>query len=102
VFGIANESSIAYGCAKAFRELDADLAITYLNENARSCVEPIARDLQASLVMPLDVSVPGQLRDVFETNGGWVQTDAACAEVQLRGASGGLRVRFSLHWPTRR
>ena len=32
VIGIANEHSIAYGCAKAFRELGADLAITYLNE----------------------------------------------------------------------
>ena len=67
VVGIANESSIAYGCAKAFRELGADLAITYLNEKARPHVEPIARDLQASLVLPLDVSVPGQLPDVFET-----------------------------------
>jgi enoyl-[acyl-carrier protein] reductase I len=28
VTGIANEHSIAYGCAKAFRELGADLAIT--------------------------------------------------------------------------
>jgi enoyl-[acyl-carrier protein] reductase I len=31
VVGVANEHSIAYGCAKAFRELGADLAITYLN-----------------------------------------------------------------------
>ena len=28
VVGIANDSSIAYGCAKAFRELGADLAVT--------------------------------------------------------------------------
>ena len=35
VVGVANDSSIAYGCAKAFRELGADLAITYLNEKAR-------------------------------------------------------------------
>jgi enoyl-[acyl-carrier protein] reductase I len=66
VVGIANESSIAYGCAKAFRELDADLAVTYLNEKARPHVEPIARDLRASLVLPLDVSAPGQLESVFE------------------------------------
>ena len=32
VVGIANENSIAYGCAKAFRELEADVAITYLND----------------------------------------------------------------------
>ena len=66
VVGIANESSIAYGCAKAFRELDADLAVTYLNEKARPHVEPIARELEASLVLPLDVAVPGQLESVFE------------------------------------
>ena len=41
VIGIANEHSIAYGCAKAFRELGADLAITYLNDKARPHVETI-------------------------------------------------------------
>jgi len=66
VVGIANESSIAYGCAKAFRELDADLAVTYLNDKARPHVEPLARELEASLVLPLDVAVPGQLESVFD------------------------------------
>jgi enoyl-[acyl-carrier protein] reductase I len=66
VVGIANEYSIAYGCAKAFRELGADLAITYLNEKARGYVEPLARDLEAPLFLPLDVSAPGQLDAVFE------------------------------------
>ena len=32
VVGVANEHSIAYGCAKAFREVGADIALTYLNE----------------------------------------------------------------------
>lgn len=66
VVGIANESSIAYGCAKAFRELGADVAITYLNEKAKRHVEPIARELQAPLFLPLDVSTEGQLDTVFE------------------------------------
>jgi enoyl-[acyl-carrier protein] reductase I len=65
VCGIANEHSIAYGCAKAFRELGADLAITYLNEKAKSYVEPVARELQAPIFMPLDVSQPGELEAVF-------------------------------------
>jgi enoyl-[acyl-carrier protein] reductase I len=65
VVGIANDSSIAFGCAKAFRELGADLAVTYLNEKARPHVEPLARDLGASIVMPLDVSEPGQLEALF-------------------------------------
>ncbi len=66
VVGIANEHSIAYGCAKAFREVGADLAITYLNEKARPHVEPLARSLEAPLFLPLDVAVPGQLEAVFD------------------------------------
>jgi enoyl-[acyl-carrier protein] reductase I len=65
VVGIANDSSIAYGCARAFRELGADLALTYLNPKSRPYVEPLARDLDAAIFMPLDVSVPGQLEEVF-------------------------------------
>jgi len=66
VVGIANESSIAYGCARAFRELGADLAITYLNERARPHVKPLADALEAALFMPLDVSAPGELEALFE------------------------------------
>jgi enoyl-[acyl-carrier protein] reductase I len=69
VVGVANDSSIAYGCAQAFRELGADLAITYLNEKARPHVEPLARELDAPIFMPLDVSTPGQLEAVFEAIG---------------------------------
>src|SRR5438094_3509336 len=66
VVGIANEHSIAYGCASAFRQLGADLAITYLNERAKSYVKPLADTLDAALFVPLDVSVPGQLEAVFD------------------------------------
>jgi enoyl-[acyl-carrier protein] reductase I len=69
VVGVANDSSIAYGCAQAFRELGAELAITYLNEKARPHVEPLARQLEAPLFMPLDVSTPGQLDAVFDAIG---------------------------------
>jgi enoyl-[acyl-carrier protein] reductase I len=69
VCGIANEHSIAYGCAKAFRELGADLAITYLNEKSKPYVEPLARELGAPIFEPLDVAVPGQLEAVFERIG---------------------------------
>ncbi|MGR4869722.1 enoyl-ACP reductase FabI [Variovorax sp. LARHSF232] len=66
VCGIANEHSIAYGCAKAFRELGAELAITYLNEKSKAYVEPLANALQAPILMQLDVSKPGELEAVFE------------------------------------
>jgi enoyl-[acyl-carrier protein] reductase I len=69
VVGVANTSSIAYGCAKAFRELGADLALTYQSEKARPHVEPLARELDAALFLPLDVSVDGQLEGVFDAIG---------------------------------
>jgi enoyl-[acyl-carrier protein] reductase I len=66
VVGIANESSIAWGCASAFRELGADLAVTYLNEKARPHVAPLAERLEAPIFLPLDVSRPGELEAVFD------------------------------------
>jgi enoyl-[acyl-carrier protein] reductase I len=66
VVGIANEHSIAYGCAAAFHELGAEVAVTYLNERARPYVEPLARSLSAPIFMPLDVTRPGELEAVFE------------------------------------
>lgn len=67
VVGIANDHSIAYGCAKAFREAGADLAVTWLNEKARDHVEPLARALEATITGELNVSTPGQLEAVFDT-----------------------------------
>jgi len=66
VVGIANDQSIAYGCAKAFRTLGAELAVTWLNEKARPHVEPLAREVGATITAPLDVSVPGQLEAIFD------------------------------------
>ena len=66
VVGIANESSIAWGCAKWLRALGADIAVTYLNEKAKRFVEPLAQKLEAPIFMPLDVGVEGQTEAVFE------------------------------------
>jgi enoyl-[acyl-carrier protein] reductase I len=78
VTGIANDQSIAWGCARAFRLLGANLAITYLNEKARPHVEPLAKSLDASILMPLDLRVDGQLEAVFEKiEADWGQLDVA-------------------------
>ncbi|MDX1375197.1 MAG: enoyl-ACP reductase FabI [Burkholderiales bacterium] len=66
VAGIANEHSIATGCARAFHELGAEVAVTYLNEKAKRFVEPIATALEAPIFLPLDVSQPGELEALFE------------------------------------
>src|SRR6516225_8738215 len=66
IVGIANDQSIAWGCAKAFRAFGAEVAVTYLNEKAKKFVLPLAEVLEASIVMPLDVNAPGQMEAVFE------------------------------------
>ncbi len=67
VTGIANDQSIAWGCAKALKAFGADLAITYLNDKAKPEVEPLAKEVGASIFMPLNVQVEGQLEAVFDT-----------------------------------
>ncbi|KWV51605.1 enoyl-ACP reductase [Rhizobium altiplani] len=66
VVGIANDQSIAWGCARSFRAFGAELAVTYLNDKARPHVEPLAEALEAPIFMPLDVAVSGQLEAVFD------------------------------------
>jgi len=66
VVGIANENSIAFGCARGFRDLGAEVVVTYLNEKAKPYVEPLAKFLESPLFMPLDVQKDGELEAVFE------------------------------------
>jgi enoyl-[acyl-carrier protein] reductase I len=65
VVGIANDSSIAYGCASAFRQQGAALAVTYLNDKAAAYVRPLAAGLQCPIVAPLDVTSPAQQDALF-------------------------------------
>lgn len=67
VLGIANEDSIAYGCAQAFRHAGATLAISYLNQKSEQYVRPLAEGLESSLILPCDVRIDGQLESVFAT-----------------------------------
>jgi enoyl-[acyl-carrier protein] reductase I len=68
VTGIANDQSIAWGCAKAFRLLGAELAVTYRNEKTRTYVQPLVEELGTApdLFLPLDVQAEGHLEAVFE------------------------------------
>jgi enoyl-[acyl-carrier protein] reductase I len=66
IVGIANDQSIAWGCARAFRAFGAELAVTYLNDKAKKYVAPLANVLEAPIVMPLDMGQPGQVEAVFE------------------------------------
>ncbi|MFI5031869.1 MAG: enoyl-ACP reductase FabI [Reyranellales bacterium] len=66
IVGIANDQSIAWGCARAFRAFGAELAVTYLNDKAKKYVAPLANVLEAPIVMPLDMRQPGQVEAVFK------------------------------------
>jgi len=64
VVGVANEHSIAWGCALAFRKLGAEVVLTYLNDKALPHVAPLAQEIDAQL-LPLDVTIPGQMEALF-------------------------------------
>jgi enoyl-[acyl-carrier protein] reductase I len=66
VTGVANAESIAYGCARAFADLGAQLTLTYLNDKAKPHVEPLAQELGAKLLLPLDVEQDAQMDAVFD------------------------------------
>lgn len=66
VVGVANADSIATGCARAFRLAGADVALTYQNDKALPHVAPVAEEIGAALLLPLDVTQPAQLDAVFD------------------------------------
>lgn len=66
VTGIANDQSIAWGCAKAFHAFGAEVAVTYKGDKSRRFVEPLAKELSAPIFLPLDLQKPGELEAVFE------------------------------------
>ncbi|MEO1154479.1 MAG: enoyl-ACP reductase FabI [Pseudomonadota bacterium] len=67
IVGVANEHSIAAGCAMACRASGAELCLTYQNEKARRFVEPVAQAAGADLFLPLDVMDSDQVEAVFHT-----------------------------------
>jgi len=92
VVGIANEQSIAAGCAHAFRRAGAELALTYLNDKSRPFVEPLAKELHAMIFEPLDVEEDGALERVFDRiNSQWgrlgflLHSIAYCPKEDLHG-----------------
>ncbi len=92
VVGVANEQSIAWGCARALHQQGADLAITYLNEKAERFVRPLAEELNAEIIAPLDVEDDGAMEALFaEIRHKWGRLDtvlhaiAYCPAEDLHG-----------------
>ncbi|WP_218145680.1 enoyl-ACP reductase FabI [Roseovarius lutimaris] len=92
IVGIANEHSIAAGCAMALRAAGAELAVTYANEKSKPYISPVVAKLEAPLFLPLDVEVDGQMEAVFDAiRSQWGQLDfvlhsiAYCPKDDLHG-----------------
>ena len=92
VVGIANDQSIAWGCAEALRAQGADLAVTYLNAKAEPHVRPLAEKLGAKIISPLDVTDETQMEALFaEIRETWGRLDilvhsiAFCPKEDLHG-----------------
>src|ERR1700722_2975686 len=66
IVGVANEHSIAWGCAQSLHEAGAELAITYQNEKTKSYVSPLADIVKPQIFMPLDVTSEDQTRLLFD------------------------------------
>jgi enoyl-[acyl-carrier protein] reductase I len=76
IIGIANENSIAYGCAHMLKMAGADIAITYLNDKTKPHVDKIVETLQPSIYTRCDVTQPNELENVFnEINSTWQNID---------------------------
>ncbi|MBY6092080.1 enoyl-ACP reductase FabI [Maritimibacter alkaliphilus] len=92
IVGIANDQSVAWGCAKALKEAGAELAVTYLNAKAEPHVRPLAEALGARVIAPLDVTEEAQIDALFDTlTAEWGQLDillhsiAYCPKEDLHG-----------------
>ncbi len=66
IVGVANDSSIAWGCAKALYAQGADIAMTYLNDKTKKYIEPLAQQVNAEFLLPLDVTNNTQTENLFD------------------------------------
>jgi enoyl-[acyl-carrier protein] reductase I len=66
IFGVANEKSIAWAIAEAFKREGAELAFTYANEMVAKRVIPLAEQVGAQLVLPCDVRSDRDIIRVFQ------------------------------------
>jgi enoyl-[acyl-carrier protein] reductase I len=69
IIGVANDRSIAWGCAQAMRKAGAEIALTYANDRAKPHVEPLAQQLGAEIFLPLEVRDPAQVDALFDAIG---------------------------------
>ena len=66
IVGIANEQSIAYGCAKAFRDAGRGPGDHLAEREGPAACGAAGEGAGAPITAPLDVAIPGELEAVFD------------------------------------
>lgn len=66
ILGVANKRSIAWGICKALHEAGAELALTYQGEALRKRVEPLAAEVNATVIGHCDVTEAETIDTVFD------------------------------------
>ncbi|RZI45171.1 enoyl-[acyl-carrier-protein] reductase FabI [Rickettsiales endosymbiont of Peranema trichophorum] len=76
ILGIANSSSLAYGCASVLRKLGAELAITYRKSRSEEYVLPLKEELGCNIFKLCDVQNMEDLDSLFaEIKSTWGSLD---------------------------
>lgn len=76
IVGLANDKSLAWGCAEALKSAGHEIAVTYQNEKAKPHVAPLAQALGADIFAPLDVMDDAQMNALFaEIKSRWGRLD---------------------------
>ena len=66
IMGLANNRSIAWGIAKAAADAGAEIALTYQGDALRKRVEPLAKELGATVVGNCDVTDEASIDAAFD------------------------------------
>ena len=66
IMGVANERSIAWGIAKKLASEGAEMAFTYQGESLKKRVEPLAKSIDSSFLLPCDVTDSSSMINVFD------------------------------------
>jgi len=67
IFGLANNKSIAYGIADAFRAHGARMAFSYVGDSIKKRVEPICEEMGGDFIFPCDVTSTEQIEAAAQT-----------------------------------
>ncbi len=64
ILGVANDMSIAWGIAKALKTEGAQVALSYLNDNLKKRVEPLALEVGADFIFEMDVTQDDHYKNI--------------------------------------